>query len=84
MRQLKCLDRWIRGRLYNYFFTKYKVRLPKKYFRMQINCKHSQFLNNNIVSLFKEACYIKKYYAKNPNLTYCNCDIYNPIEFGYV
>ena len=51
---------------------------------MQINCKHSQFLNNNIVSLFKEACYIKKYYAKNPNLTYCNCDIYNPIEFGYV
>lgn len=84
MRQLKCLDRWIRGQLYHFFFIRYKVRLSKKYFRKSINCRHSQFLNNNVVSLFKEACYIKKYYVKHPDLTYCNCDIYNPIEFGYV
>lgn len=84
MRQLKYLDRWIRGQLHHLFFVKYKIRMPKKYFRKPILCNHNEFLNNNIVSLFKEACYIKEYFAKNPNLRFCECETYNPIDIGYV
>ena len=84
MRQLKYLDRWIRGRLYYYFFVRYKVRLPKKYFRKPTLCKHNVYLNNNIVSLFKEACIIKKYMIDHSDLKFCECEIYHPTEFGYI
>lgn len=84
MRQLKYLDRWIRGQLHHYFYVRYKIRLPKKYFRKPILCKHNAYLNNNIVSLFNEACIIKEYFAKNPNLKFCECETYNPIDVGYV
>jgi len=84
MRQLKYLDRWIRGQLHHYFFVRHKIRLPKKYFRKPILCKHNTYLNNNIVSLFNEACIIKEYFAKHPDLKFCECETYNPTDIGYV
>lgn len=84
MRQLKYLDRWIRSQLHHYFFIKTKFRLPKKYFRIPVPCINYEYLNNNVVSLFKEACIIKNYLSKHPNLSFCECETYNPIYFGYV
>ena len=83
MRQLKYLDRWIRGQIYHFFFVRYKTRLPKKYFRKKIACNYKSFLNMNLISLFKEACYIKQYFTQHPNVKYCECDSYSPIELSY-
>jgi len=82
MRQLKYLDRWIRGQLYHYYFVVYKKRLPKKYFRKPIFGDKNSYLNMNIISLFKEACIIKSYYKEHPNLEFCECETYKPIDIN--
>lgn len=84
MRQLKYLDRWIRKQIRHFFYMRYKLKLPKNYFRKVVKCSYKDYLNNNIISLFKEACKIKTYFQEHPDLKFCECEQYYPIDISYI
>lgn len=84
MRQLKNLDKWIRNQLRHFYFTRYGKRLSKNHFRYSDKFASGKNLNYAVVSLFHEACLIKNYLKDNPNVEFCECDRYDPVDIDIV
>ena len=80
MRQLKNLDIWIRRQIRHIWFMKHHYRLPKKHFRKPTIATCYNYYQNNLVSLFNEACTIKNRLKKNKNMKFCECEEYEPID----
>lgn len=84
MRQLKNLDKWIRNQLRHFYLTRYGKRLDKNYFKYSDKFASGKNLNFAVVSLFHEACLIKNYLKENPNVEFCECERYDPIEANVI
>lgn len=83
MRQLKLLDVWIRKQIRHFWFVRYGIRPERNYLRKPMLCPANEYYNCNVVSLFKEACYIKTYLKKHEDITFCECEHYEPIVIPY-
>lgn len=83
MRQLKLLDVWIRKQIRHFWFVRYGIRPEKNYLRKPMLCPVNEYYNCNIVSLFKEACYIKTYLKEHEDISFCECEHYEPIAIPY-
>lgn len=82
MRQLKILDNFIRRQIRHFWHIRYRSHLDKKHFR---NIKIGRgYYNNNVESLFRVACYIKNYLNEHPNLSYCECESYEPEQIIFI
>lgn len=80
LRQIKCLDVWIRRQLFNYYFSTTKKRLEKNFFRKKTEAPRDSFYYVNLASLYSSYLEIKETLKKNKNIKYCTCEHFEPIE----
>lgn len=80
LRQVKSLDVWIRRQLFNYYFEITNTRLPKNYFKVKHYCEPKYWYFNNLESLFSIYKQIKEFKKLHPNIEFCKCEKYEPLE----